>query len=249
MTEVPPATSKGFKRMGCAILALILLFLFPLLDLGLQLAKHLLFGWVPYLFAVLPRVTFNPEIFMDFAVALLLGVALLHRLLVRWARRVEGVLWNFPATIKVAAAVLLLFATSIAATGIVHQLGWLARADTLTYDAAIGVLTRDQSTMKSTYAMLHLFEQETGHLPRDLISLVPDYLPNRRDIFSRAVRDEPPELFLYFPDHRGADPAKIILLATPTSISGKRAVCLRNGATQRMTEAEYQELLNQQAVP
>jgi hypothetical protein len=248
--------SKSLRRLCKTGFVFLIVFPLAMLILGelpFELAGHLLFGWITYLGGVLPRISFNDEIFVDFAVTLILATVGLHRLLGWWARSRECAQWQYRSTLKIVLMVLLLFATSIAATGIVHQVGWLARADRLvvnTYGYR-ALSTRELAMTKNL--ILPLFEYQGDHegkLPPDLISLVPQYVPNRIHLFSSIDPSEPPEPFLYFPKNTGNDPSKVILLAGPhPSPSGRRGVAFHDGSVHTMKEDEFQSLLTKQTPP
>jgi hypothetical protein len=235
------------------VLLIVAVLLPGLLNLPIQFAGLLLFGWVSYARSVLPRVSFNPEIAANAIITLALATAGLHRALVWWGRKQSGqsTRWRFVSTLKIVTMVLLLFATSIAATGIVHQIGWFFRADELTYDASRGLMTREISNMKGVAVALRLYTDDFGgKLPRDLDELIPDYLPDRTLLFSTIERGEPPEQILYFPDHKTADPASAIIVAGPhVSASGKRTVARRDTSIQVVKEDEFQEMRRQQTPP
>lgn len=246
---------KWVGKVGWTLLTLFIIFvvLLGLLDLPLRFAILLSFGWLSYAHNVVPRLSFNAEIAANAGIALILATAGLHRTLVWWGRQQsgEGARWRFVSTLKITLMVLLLFATSIAATGIVHQVGWLFRAEELTYDASRGLMTRELSNLKQVALGLRLYVDDfEGKLPRDLDALVPDYLPDGRLLFSTIERGEPPERILYFPDNQASDPAHTIILAGPrASASGKRVVAQRDAAAQIVKEKEFQQMLRQQTPP
>jgi hypothetical protein len=86
-------------------------------------AFHVVFGWVPFLGRVGPRVTADGPSVLVGVIALGLfavGVHWLGRAWRPWRAR-----WSVAAVV----GVIVLFASGIAVVGIVHQVGWLASAD------------------------------------------------------------------------------------------------------------------------
>lgn len=84
----------------------------------------LAFGWIPYLATVLPRVRPNPAGIAFLALTLPLAAWLAHGLC-RWLYDGAGRRWRWKWTALGFAAVMLMFVAGIAATGVVHQAGWL----------------------------------------------------------------------------------------------------------------------------
>ena len=215
----------------------------------LELGKLLLLGWIHYLAEVIPRITFNAEIALDALGALGLATAGLHRIL-RWVRRqhAPSAEWRFAWTAKITAMVLLLFATAVAATGIVHQVGWMFWMERWTEDRNSGRMGREMSNLRQVAIALKLYaEDHEDRLPRDLEALVADYLEEPRLFFSEVDPGEPPERILYFPDDHVATPAETIILAGPLwTRRGKRVVAWRNGQVTIENEADFQEAMRHQ---
>jgi hypothetical protein len=258
MTESKPAkrprtVSERFVRIIAwtfVVLVAVEVLALPVIGLLLQLGGLLLFGWFDYLVQVLPRVRFNTEIALDAVIALALAIFGLHQILRWWKKKQHGdaAVWRFGWTTKITAMALLLFATSIAATGIAHQIGWLFRAESLVRDASRGTQIRELSNIKQVAVGLRLFaDDHDGNLPRELNELVPDYLPDHSLFFSTAIPNEPPEQILYFPDNQATNPDEIIVVAGPQPTkSGKRAVARRDASASTVSESEFQELMLKQ---
>ena len=258
MTESKPAkrprtVTERFLRIVIWIFVVLLaveILAVPVIGLLLQLGGLLLFGWFDYLREVLPRVRFNAEIAFDAVIALALAIFGLHRILLWWAKKQHGetAVWRFGWTTRVTAMALLLFATSIAATGIAHQIGWLFRTEPLLRDANRGTLARELSHTKQVSIALRMFaDDHEAKLPRELVELVPDYLPDHWLFFSTAIRNEPPEQILYFPDDQATNPDETIVVAGPQpTASAKRAVARRDMSASIMNESEFQGLMLKQ---
>lgn len=208
----------------------------------------LLFGWWKYLAHVVPRMRFNLEIALCSVVALVLATIGLHRILRSWRRaRGDGGRWRAGWTIRLTAMLLLMFATSIAATGIVHQVGWLFRAEGLTYNAGIGRITMALSNVKQTILGIRMYSGDHEEiLPKTLEELVPKYCTSNRIFFVQLDRDEPPERILYFPGYKETDPQDTIIVASPRPLDGQRVVGLNDGSAKRIEESEFQSLMQKQ---
>ena len=257
MSEPPPAPVPEPPRLVARFLRLLIFGLIGFVFLGVfigeaglifDLVFSLLFGWWKYLAHVVPRMRFNAEIALCSAVALALATIGLHRILRRWRNaRGDGERWRAGWTIRVTAMLLLMFATSIAATGIFHQVGWLFRAEGLTYNAGIGRITMALSNVKQTILGIRMYSGDHEEiLPKTLEELVPKYCTSNRILFVQLDRDEPPERIVYFPGYKETDPQDTIIVASPRPLDGQRAVGLNDGSARPMDESEYQSLMQKQ---
>jgi len=234
--------------LGCAISELF--FFFP----GLELLATMGLGWKSFLARVLPQVNLNREILLV-AVVMLIGCSIgFHRML-RWWRRWQAgdaAKWRLGWTLQIELLILLLFAASIAATGIVHQAGWLAREPRIVIDASRGIQTRQLSILKQIGLGLALHRGDENAFPEALSELIPDYLPSGRILLFPPEEGEPPELALYYLPRRGAEPRpQDILLASPaarTTRSGHvwRAIARADGSAEFIEDAEFQRLVRDQ---
>jgi hypothetical protein len=86
----------------------------------------LIFGWVLFLYRVLPHMTVDgPSLVIGAAAVVVFGAGL-HLAARRWrGERVWKARWSFAVVVMVC----VLFAGSVACVGIVHQVGWLAASD------------------------------------------------------------------------------------------------------------------------
>lgn len=222
--------------------------------LPFQLAGLLLFGWARFLFRVLPQITLNWEIAFDAVVALSLALFGLHRILCWWSKHGgagSASPWRFVWTLKISAMVLLLFATSIAAVGIVHQIAWLCRERNVIVMLGRGEETRDMSNLKQVVTAARLYADDHGErFPASLGELVPDYLTDYNLLFTRARGDDPPQPIVYCAGYNAGDRAQTILAASPrpfeTSRGRHRIVAYLDTVVRIIPESEYQELRLQQ---
>jgi hypothetical protein len=103
---------------------------------GTDIALYLIFGWVPYLLRVVPRLTVRWDMIASTAVYLVLLAAGTHfflRWLYREVKRAAAPAeppppWKWRRTLGGLVVVLLMFAAGTAAVGITHQTAWLVRS-------------------------------------------------------------------------------------------------------------------------
>lgn len=112
-----------------------------------QVGFYLAFGWFPFLWDKLGRLGFSGEAALGATLALA-GLAFLgHRLgSWLWASTVSGEPgpWRWRWTLSIVALILLMFATSVASAGLLHQAGWLLRADEPLVENSFDAYRRDR---------------------------------------------------------------------------------------------------------
>lgn len=270
--KAAPREPMRWLKLGVGVIGGIFaaIFLLAAITIGpVQLAGEfgalLFFGWVNYLREVLPRVVFNREIAGEGLLALGLAIFGLHRVLRWWACEtgvhpvgpavippadsgtepppIGATPWRLAWTIKITAAVLLLFATSIAATGIVHQIGWFFSAQQLVYNSGFGPMTREVSHLMQVATALRVYANDfDGKCPAHLDELLPDYMETRLLFYSSLSQTEPPERILYFPFAGNKPPDDWIVVAGPhPSTKGRRSIAHSNGRFAVIQESEFQK--------
>jgi len=252
--------SKPLVRKVFVILGGTFFVLFSLLmvlaffgTIPFQLVGLLLFGWFAFLGRTIPQLTFNWEIAFDAAVALALALFGLHRILCWWTKQrgEETRKWRFGWTAKITVMVLLLFAASISAVGIVHQIAWLCREPHLIIMGGRSKQTVELygAKMLATAAMLYSTDNK-DRFPPHLGVLVPDYSPDNSMLYTRGMGGDPPQPYLYFPGYGAHDDPQIIIVASPRPIGstdgGRRAVAHIDGSAAIIPEAKFQELIQKQ---
>ena len=252
--SVPPAKpipnpNRRLRRLVWILVACIVgTALLGTLPASFEFLTALSLGWVSYLTGVAPRIQFNAEIAFGSLIALSLATFGLHRIM-RWWRVAQGSAekWRAGWTLKITAMLLLLFATSIAATGIVHQAGWLFRAEQLTYNAGRGLLTDALSNVKQVSLALRMHAADPdGVFPRSLDELFPKYTTSHRIFFVSVDRNEPPERIIYFPGYKDTDSEDAIVLASPHPSAGMRVIGQIDGASKIIAESEFQTQMQRQ---
>lgn len=256
MSDAPAAPRSKIPRiLGWALFILVVVY-FIIGPIPFELLTLLLLGWLNYLREVLPRTSFDPEIAFNAVVALGLGLFGLHRILCWWASRREGPSrpWRFGWTAKISLMVLLLFATSIAAVGIVHQIAWLCREPKVIVMTGIGWQTRELSDLKqvATGCRLYALDHE-GRFPERVGELFPDYLPDHRIFFTRTRDGDPPQPILYFPGYKDGGDQQTLVAASPRPFASRqgssRVVVLADGTATVIPESKFQEVMLQPKPP
>jgi hypothetical protein len=229
----------------------------PLGRLFVEFIGLLLLGWLLFLSRVLPQITLNWEIAFNAGVALGLALFGLHRILCWWRKRSDELAaspWRFAWTVKISAMVLLLFATSIAAVGIVHQIAWLCREPRVIVMIGWGEQSREMSDLKQVATACRLYaDDHEGRFPAKVSDLIPDYLQDHRLFFTKGRGDDPPQLIIYHAGYRADDPAETLLVASPrpfeSSRGRHRVVVFVDTSGRIVPEAEFQELMLRQWPP
>ncbi len=185
--------------------------------------------------------------------ALLIAVFGLHRFLL-WIRKDKP--WKWKWTISVTTLVMMLFAASIAMTGIIHQLGWMVR-EPLTQSGNRTLLTHNTSNAKQLFLLLAEYDHEHGALPKNLEILVSeDYIEAGfiELLMFHPERGRTPEPWIYlgagevlYEEHAEEGANEYPLLISPQPIRGKWVVLRRDGAVKQLRSSgvrrEYPWLL------
>lgn len=246
---------KWFVRtiVGLLLLFVLLLILIGYIPIPVQFAGLLLFGWVAYLGRVLPEITFNREIALDGAVALALALFGFHRILDWWTKQSgnESPKWRFGWTVKITVMALLLFATSLASIGMIHQSAWLFHEPKLIEIGGMSKEVMELSNIREVDIACRYFADDHGcQFPKCLEDLFPKYLTAHKLLFTIALDDDPPEPILYYAGHNSRDDAGTIIVASPrpwgSPTRHSRIVAYLDGSAGIISESEYQEAIHKQ---
>jgi len=239
--------------LGLFALLAILLVLIGYIPIPVQFAGLLLFGWIAYLARVLPEITFNREIAIDGALALALALFGLHRILFWWTKQrgSESPKWHFGWTVKITVMALLLFGTSLASIGMIHQTAWLCHEPKLIEIGGMSKETMELSNIRQVDIACRIFaDDHGGQLPKCLEDLFPEYLSSHKPLFTIALDDDPPEPILYYAGHNSRDDAGTIIVASPrpwgSPTRHSRIVAYLDGSAGIISESEYQEAIHKQ---
>lgn len=235
------------KRIGKVILALyILLCLLELVLLGhsveLEFPFRLDLGWIPYLFDVVPKTRGNLELLLSSLGALLLAAAGLQFFMSRLF--VSG-RWPWRWTLMWCGLLVVMFSTSIAAVGIVHQMGWLFRLPKWIEWSGFGVPQALNNAKLIIMAARIYAEEHEGRLPDTCTEMMPEIVSEARIFWATMDRGMPLEPFVY----AGAglndqDPGDLPVVWSPRpNADGWRVVARLDGRTEAMHEDKFQEVL------
>ncbi len=122
---------KWFYGCGCVAFLLLYIVVIPGLGYfaGLEIPLALAVGWIKHPARTWPHLTWNLAGLATFALGLALTAWVGHRFASwLWKARGREDAWRPKWTIAGLALILLMFASGIALTGVVHQAGWLARS-------------------------------------------------------------------------------------------------------------------------
>lgn len=191
---------------------------------------RLLFGWLFHLRNVLPALSWSLEAILCSLGALLLGVAGLHLLM----PKLTGRTWPLRWSVAWCGLLTLLFATSIAAVGIVHQTGWLFRVTWFEYTFTSSV----QGSILNAHQVILLCKsfakEHEGRWPDSLDELIqPGGLMTEEFFFSQVNRQIAPEPWVYLGAGRKDenDPSIPILISPQATPESPIVVGWLNGST------------------
>jgi len=239
---------EGFRRFVKWMVGVPLVLFVGMASIMMGLWKipfRLLIGWAPYLADVIPQTQVNVELWLCSLGALALGIIGLQWLMSR-LRTAQP--WPWRWTLAWCAMLIVLFSTSIAAVGIVHQTGWLFRLDRwlLMRDGVTEMITFTNAakvlTATKQYASAH-----DGKLPEVCADLMPEIVTDSRIFWASMDRNIPSEPFIY----AGAglcdtDSGDLLVLWSPRpSADGWRAIARLDGRIEFVREEKFQKLLAQ----
>ncbi len=134
------------------IVVLVVLFVFLLSGLNfiIQIPLNLAFGWIKFLAEVLPNITIQPIMILSGIGAIFILTLGVHQFLVWFYKNYQTAPqdelplhpWRIRWTLASVAIFMLMFLTSIAMTGVIHQVTWLAHEKWITD----GYITRAKVT-------------------------------------------------------------------------------------------------------
>lgn len=235
---------RGCRRMGCATF-IVVFTLSTLLQqsLPLEFIAHAIAGWVPYLVKVIPQITWNPEITACSLGALVLGVLGLHWLM---PRLLPGRRWPLRWSLAWCGLLVVLFATSIAAVGVVHQVAWLFRAPQWIDIRGMSHLVKSVSNARQVHITLRQYaDKHDGLLPNDYRQLIGNIITDSRICFGRIERDGPDEPWVYLGAGLSVlDDSALPVLVSPRSNSrGERILARLDGSVEVISEAVFKRAL------
>lgn len=190
-----PPRFRWLKIIGrTVVITLVLLIVLAGAIELLEPPFRLLFGWLFHLRNVLPALSWSLEPILCSIGALLLGVTGLHFLM----PKLTGKPWPMRWSVAWCGLLTLLFATSIAAVGIVHQTGWLFRAPWFEYRLSSAVRGSILDAHQVLLLCKSFAKEHEGRWPDSLDELTQSGgLMTERLFFSQANPQVSPEPWLY----------------------------------------------------
>lgn len=195
-------SQRPIGKLGCAITFLFLAAIVSVLigtTIWLEVAYHVLAGWIQFLLENVGSLTFNWEMIACGIGALALGTYGLHCLCI-WLRGKNP--WKWQWTISISALTIVLFAASIAMTGIIHQLGWMTREPFISNSRRVH-LTVNVSNAKQMFYLMVEYDEEYGALPESIYSLKKEGLiKNLYELQFYPENSKTPEPWIIVPDSK-----------------------------------------------
>ena len=233
------------RRLGCGVLGVLsfVCFLLAALQLAtfpIEFLFHAFFGWAPYLAKVIPQITWNAEIAACSVGALLLGVVGMRWLMPRLSPSRQ---WPWRWSFAWCGLLVLLFGTSIAAIGVVHQVGWLFRAPQLIDGHFWSASNRAGASGRHLLVCVHGYAGDhRGHLPEHYRQVIGGEL-----CFCRLEKDYAEEPWIYLgAGLRSADNGSLPVLVSPRSNRrGQRMLVRLDGSSDLVSEDQFQAELKQ----
>lgn len=251
MSDVETAAAESSARGGFwrvvkwTLRVLLVLFLASfLLATGLlEVPFRLLLGWAPYLAHVLPQNRVNVELLLCSLGALVLGMIGLQYLMSR-LRSPQG--WPWRWTFAWCAMLVVMFSTSIAAVGIVHQAGWLFRLPRWIEWSGMSVQWKAVNNAKQMVLAAHQHARDhQGRLPDTCAEMMPEIVSDSRIFWVSVDKNMPLEPLVY----AGAglcdtDYGNLPVVWSPRpSSNGMRVVARLDGSAEIVREEKFQEML------
>lgn len=209
----------------------------------LQVPVHLLIGWTFYLVRVVPQTEMNAELLLCSLGALLLAMAGMQWLMSRLFAKGR---WPWRWTLTWCGLLIVMFCTSIAAVGIVHQVGWLFRLPVWIEWSGMGTQMKAVNNAKQVLlaALQHARDHE-GRLPDTCAEMMPEIVHDSRIFWASADRNMPVEPLVYAgAGMHDTDDGNLPVVWTPRpSADGKRVVTRLDGSSQIVGEEEFQTML------
>ena len=229
----------GFELMVVVLLLVLVLAALQLATYPIEFLYHAFIGWVPYLAKVVPQITWNAEIAACSVGALALGTLGLQWLMPRLLLSCQ---WPWRWSFAWCGLLVLLFATSIAAIGVVHQVGWLFRAPQLidghffgSASSRAGTSGRHLLVFVQGYAGEH-----GGQLPEHYRLVIGGEL-----CFCRLEKDDAEEPWIYLgAGLRCTDDSSFPVIVSPrANRHGQRMLVRLDGSFEFVSEDEFQTKL------
>ena len=246
--EKPAFSRRPVGKLGLLLILLPIGVFISILSgatLWLDVLYRLACGWISFLLVNINSLTLNWEMLGCGIGALAFGTLGLHRLIL-WLRR--GNPWKWAWTLSITALTLMLFAASIAMTGIIHQLGWMTR-EPLTQRNNRAHITLNISNAKQIFYLLIEYDDENGMMPQSLEEFKhKGYTGNLHTLQFHPEGGQPPEPWIFlgggesllFADEATQQGERIIMIA-PMPIRDKWVVLQNDGSAKALLTENIRE--------
>ena len=178
---------RAVKYVFVACLLALVLAVITGISVPLEFVFQLLVGWFLFLMKNTSSIKLNGEMILCGCGALALAVWGGHRLLV-WVR--NGSVWKWSWTLSLTAMMLMLFVSSVAMTGVIHQVAWMS-SEPLTESNIRAIARRVQNTSNAKQVFYLLVEYDEEHKK----------LPDSLELLEKEGDTKGVEIFQFRPDH------------------------------------------------
>lgn len=241
-----PATGGRFWRLvKWTLRVLLVLFLVSFLFAAglLEVPFRLLLGWAPYLVHVVPQTQVNMELLLCSLGALALGMIGMQWLMSRLRAPQR---WPWRWTLTWCAMLVVMFSTSIAAVGIVHQAAWLFRLPVWIEWSGMG--TQIKTMMNAKQVVLAARQYASAHddkFPESCAEMMPEIVTDSRIFWVSVDKNMPLEPLVYAgAGLRDSDHGDWPVVWSPRpSANGQRVIARLDGSAEVIGEEKFQEML------
>lgn len=248
VTPGPSLGGRIWRLVKWVVIVVLVLFLvLPLLGavLLLEVPFHLLLGWAPYLAHVVPLTQLNVELLLCSLGALALGMVGLQYLMSRLCAPQR---WPWRWTLAWCAMLVVMFSTSIAAVGIVHQTGWLFRLPVWIEWSGMGTQVKAMSNARQVMLAVRQYAgAHNGKFPNSCADMMPEIVTDSRIFWVSVDKNMPLEPLVYAgAGLRDTDYGNLPVVWTPRpGANGRRVVARHDGSAEIVLEEKFQEMLAQ----
>jgi hypothetical protein len=241
---------RAVKYVFVACLLALVLAVITGISVPLEFAFQLLVGWFLFLMQNTSSIKLNGEMILCGCGALVLAIWGGHRLLV-WVR--NGRVWKWSWTLSLTAMMLMLFVSSVAMTGVIHQTAWMS-SEPLTENNRRGRLIHNTSNAKQLFMLFVEYDQDYNQLPESLGLLEKEGYTKDLELFQfRPNHGRSTEAWIYLgsgqrfdDDTEGVNPSRVLLIS-PSPIRDRWIILLSNGAVKQIRASglrqKYPEVL------
>lgn len=247
VTVTPGPSSGGMIwRLVKWVLRVILILCLGLLLLGaglLEVPLRLLIGWAPYLAQVVPQTQVNVELLLCSLGALLLGMVGMQCLMSQ-LRAPNG--WPWRWTLIWCGILIVMFSTSIAAVGIVHQVGWLFRLPNWITWSGMSVQVKSLNNAKQVLLAARQYARDhEGRFPDTYADMMPEIVSDSHVFWATMDLGMPSEPLVYAgAGMRDSDDGSLpVVWSSRPSTSGRRVIARLDGSAEVVREEKFQEML------